>query len=47
MGTRYIRVISGTSGGSIIAGMLALHTEKELMEKVGRRQTRRMDPICT
>jgi len=31
---RHIRVISGASGGSIIAGMAAIHNEKELMDRV-------------
>ncbi len=31
---KHVRVISGASGGSIIAGQLAMHSEKELMEKV-------------
>lgn len=28
------RVISGTSGGSIVAGVLALHTDKEMLEEI-------------
>ena len=31
---KYIRAVSGASGGSIIAGMVAIHTEKELMDRV-------------
>lgn len=31
---KYIRAISGASGGSIIAGMVAIHSEAELMERV-------------
>lgn len=30
---RYIKVISGTSGGSIVAGLLAFLDEQELLEK--------------
>lgn len=31
---RHLRVVSGTSGGSIIAAMVACKTEAELMESV-------------
>jgi predicted acylesterase/phospholipase RssA len=31
---KYIRVISGASGGSILAAFLAMKTEKELLQEV-------------
>jgi predicted acylesterase/phospholipase RssA len=39
-------VISGTSGGSIIAGLLALLSEKDLMEKALVKEVRPRTSAC-